>query len=819
MQSIDFKKFLPHIYIIVAFLLIAFLYNYPVLQGKTLSQHDNVSWKGMAHEGMEWHEKTGENVLWSNSMFGGMPSYTFFVGKSNNYFRYVQSFVDLLAKPVNYIFIALLCFYILLCTLRMNRLLAAVGAFAFAFSTYNLIIIGAGHDSKMITLAYIPLVISALLVLYRGKYLMGGIYLAIAWALFIVASHLQIIYYTLLVILLMVLGLFIKAIKEQKVKEFFISSVIALAAFAIGVGPGMSNLMTVREYSEATMRGGKSELTMNHDKSKSSGGLDKDYAFQWSNGIGEAFCVLVPYLYGGSSHEPVTVAPKAGEILSNAGYSAVPLYWGPQPFLSGPVYFGAIICFLFVLGLFVVRSPHKWWIVAACIIGFILSFGKNLPSINYYLFDHLPFYNKFRTPSMALVIPEFLFPLLGMWAVWEIINGDVTKEDAWKKIKIAAGIAAGLCLLLAIGGSMFFDFTNAAADANYPAELLKALKEDRSSVAMSSAIKSAVLILLSAGLLWAFIKDKIKVNMLIGGLALLMVIDLLPVAYRYLNDANFEDESDYSATFEPRQVDKQIMQDSDPYYRVLDLSRDTYNDAIQSYFHKSIGGYSPAKLESYQDMIDMQMNRQTGFNAQVLNMLNTKYIIIPTGKQGEAQIAEKNPDACGNAWFVSNIKWAKNADEEMQSLNANKLGDTVKVANAFEPKREAVVNEKYKTELGSYTFGKDSSAKISLAKYGLDDLSFQSSNSQAGLGVFSDIFYDKGWEAYVDDKQTPIIKADYLLRAIQIPAGNHKIEFHFRPKTYEMGERIALISSLLLYALGILAIVILLKNKQEDVKG
>ncbi|MEI8278583.1 MAG: YfhO family protein [Bacteroidota bacterium] len=815
MQSIDFKKFLPHIIILFTFLIISFLYSYPVLQGKVLSQGDITGWHASSHEAEEWFKKTGENTLWTNSMFGGMPTYTFYVPKNTDYFILVmQSITDTMAKPANFLFLAMICFYILMSTLKVDKWLGALGAVAFAFSTYNLELISSGHDSKMVTIAYMPLVLSALLILYRGKYLYGGIFLSVAFALIVIASHLQVIYYLAIVMALAVLSFFIDAIKQGQLKQFFMASVIALFAMGLGLCPGISNVLTVREYSEATMRGGKSELTIVHDKNKTSGGLDKEYAFQWSNGVGETFCILIPYLYGGSGHEPISSAPKAGEILSNAGYNAVPLYWGPQPFLAGPVYFGAIICFLFVLGMFLIRSNNKWWIFAASIIGIILSCGKNIPSINYFLFDHLPMYNKFRVPSMALVIPEFLFPLVGIWGVSEIINGAESKEALWKKVKIAVAITAGLCVVIAFGGKMFFSFSN-PSESNYPAELVKALRDDRADLAMSSGLKSALFIVLTAGLLWAFIKDKIKSKLLIGGLAILIAADLIPIAFRYLGEDSYKDNTENEAAFEPRPVDKQILQDKDPYYRVLDLSRDTYNDAIQCYFHKSVGGYSPAKLEIYQDLIDIYMNRQTGFNGQVLNMLNTKYVIVPTDNKGSNQMVQRNPNALGNAWFVNEIKWAKNADEEMMSMKAANIGDTALVPNAWEPKKTAVVHEKFKNDLNGYTFGKDSMASIKLTKYGLNDLTFQSNNSQNGFGVFSDIYYEKGWEAYVDGKQTPIVKADYVLRGIKIPAGIHKIEFFFRPKTHALGEKIALISSMLLYALGIMAIVMLLKKKKE----
>jgi hypothetical protein len=399
--------------------------------------------------------------------------------------------------------------------------------------------------------------------------------------------------------------------------------------------------------------------------------------------------------------------------------------------------------------------------------------------------------------------------LLGVWAIQEVIE---QKNDPkiWKKVQMAAGITAGICLLLGVAGGMFFDFTG-GSDAQLQPEMVKLLKQDRATLAATSGIKSAVYILIAAGLLWAFLKDRISSMIAVGGIGLIIAIDLIPVAQSYLNDSNYVDAAEYDAKFEPRAVDKQIMADPDPYYRVLDLSRDTYNDAIQAYFHKCIGGYHPAKMEVYQDLIDRQMSR--GFNGEVLNMLNTKYIIV--GRKGSQPGAMPNPTASGNAWFVDEVKWANTADEEMNGLNAAQLGDTTVVPNAFRPKHTAVIRSTFKNDMGNYTFGKDSAATVKLAKYGLDEISFTSSNSKDGLAVFSDIYYSKGWKAFVDGKETPIMKADYVLRAIKVPSGQHKIEFTFRPESFYKGKSIAMVSSLLLILLCAGAFYPLFKKDQS----
>lgn len=810
MQSFDFKKILPHLFIVLGFLVLAALFCYPTLSGKVLSQGDVSSWKGMSEEARAWHEKTGENPLWTNSMFGGMPTFTFYVIEDHNYIgRIYNAVTSLVSKPVNFFFLAMLGFYILMSTLRVNRWLGAVGAVAFAFASFNAVSIVAGHDTKLIAMMFMPIALSGMIIVYRGKYLPGAVLMALGLSMMLCSAHYQIIYYLLMVMAIAAVVFFIDAIKNGTVKNFFIASGVSLIAGCLAVAPSAGSLMATREYAKQTMRGGQSELTFNHDKGKKSGGLDRDYAFQWSNGVGETFCIMIPYLYGGSSDEPIEKGPKAGEIMSNAGYQMVPLYWGDQPFLSGPVYFGAIICFLFVLGLMVVRNNNKWWILGAAILSIFMSLGRNFPAFNNFLFDHLPLYNTFRTPTMALSIAQLMFPMLGIWGVMEIIRTDANKEELWKKTKIALGITAGLCVLIGLAGGMFFDYTG-VSDKNFPPELVKALKEDRSDLAMKSSLQSALFILLAGAAIWAYLKNKIKPNVLIIALGVLIAVDMIPVAANYLGEKNYTEEGD-APVFQPRPVDQQIMQDKDPYYRVLDVSKNVFNDASQCFFHKCIGGYSPAKLELYQDLIDVHMSK--GFTKPVLDMLNTKYIIF-NGPQNQA-VAQPNPDALGNAWFVNEVKWAKTADEEILDMKGPVLGDTAVVTGGFDPKHTAIMRETFQKDLNGYSFGADSTSKVSLTKYGLNDLSFASHNTQPGLAVFSDIYYAQGWKAFVDGNEVPILKANYLLRAIKVPAGDHKIEFRFHPDSWYNGEKISMISGLILIVLMIVALVVVFKGKKE----
>ena len=819
MQSFDFKKLLPHLYIIIGFVVLALIYCYPALEGKVLSQHDNISWQAMYHEAKSYHDSTGVNSLWTNSMFGGMPTYTIGIPETNNYIGHIQTFITtLIAKPAHYLFLAMLSFYILMSVMRIDRWLSVVGAVAYAFSTYNIGIIAAGHDTKMLAISYLPAVMAGLILIYRTRWLAGAALLGVSLALMVGTNHYQVLYYVMIMILFYVVGKLIITVREkQSIKNFFISSAIALVIAAIGVGPAMPFLLTTQEYAKTTMRGGESELTINHDPNKKAGGLDKEYAFNWSNGIGETFTILVPYLYGGSSDEPIEKAPET-EALVGGQAASIPMYWGPQPFIqSGPAYFGAVICFLFVLALFVVRSPHKWWIVAVSVLAIMMSWGKHFPTLNYWLFDNLPMYNKFRTPTMTIILPQLLFPLLGMWGLMEILRGQVKGDELWKKIKLAGGITGGLCLLLGLGGSMFFSYTNPETDSRLPQQIMGALKEDRASMATKSALVSAVYIAIAVGLLWAFAKDKLGRNLMIGGLGLIIVIDLFSVASNYLNEENYEDPTDYEAQFQPRPVDQQIMQDKDPYYRVLDVSGNTYNDAILSYFHKSIGGYSPAKMEIYQDLIDVQMggvHARGQFNSEVINMLNTKYIIF-NGPQ-QQPVFQPNPGAAGNAWFVEEIKWVNTADEEIKSLDAPALGDTAMTGGGFNARKTAIIREGFHKDLQGFTPSKDSTAAIRLTRYGLNDLSFQSSNSRDGLAVFADIWYPYGWEAYIDGRQVPIFKANYVLRALKVPAGQHNIEFHFRPASFKTGNSIALISNILIFGLVLAAVYLVVKGRKKD---
>lgn len=824
MQASFFKRNATYIWIIVGFMLIAFLYCYPQLQGKRLSVHDTLSWEAASHEIHAYKDSTHIDGLWTNCMFGGMPAYTIGLTGVNNYVQTFQVAIQkFIPDPAFMFFCAMLSFFMLSCTLRINKWIGAIGAIAYAFATYNPVIISAGHVTKMYAIGVMPGVLAGFLLLFGNRKWIGVAAMALFFSLMMSAAHYQIIYYTgiMLVIAGIVIG--IHEIRKGRVKNFILSGLIASLITGLCLGPVLPAVLTTAEYTKYTMRGGASELKQlkKGGEQKTNGGLDKEYAFRWSNGIGETFCFMIPQLYGGASGQDIGTNSKYFETLTGLGLSEsqaesmssnVPLYWGPQPFLSGPVYFGAIICFLFVLGTMIIRSVHKWWIVGTCIIAVVMSWGNHFEGLNYFLFDHLPMYNKFRVPSMILVLPQLLFPLLGVWALNEIVQKKIANEELLKKLKLSALITAGICVVLGIGGQMFFDFSS-ANDASLQAQyvqmasnnpevgkrIMNALIEDRASVAMKSALYSAFLILATFGILWAFIKERIKINVAIGAIAILVAIDMLPTAQKYLNKENFLETEEYEAKFRPRPVDAEILKDKDPYYRVFDLSVNTYNDAMQSYHHKTVGGYSAAKMESYQDLIDVHLSGP--FNKEVLNMLNTKYVIFNGGANGQP-VFQVNNERCGNGWFVSNVHYVNNADEEMKAMNAPALGDTTQSPNGWHAAETAVIRKNEASIIGNkQSFAKDSNAHIVLDKYGLNELLFTSQNAYEGLAVFSDIYYDKGWKAYIDGKEAPIVKANYVLRAISIPAGSHKIKFEFKPDTYYKYNKFAAISSVLIYLL------------------
>lgn len=795
------NKMMPHFYAVLIFVVLLFIYTSPAMEGKELQQADMIQVHAMAKEVKDFYEKNGELSLWTGSMFSGMPAFQIFSKQYGNLFDIIYRTINTLPNPTGFLLLGAIVFYFFLFSLNCGTVLSIIGALAFTFSSYNFIILEVGHITKAIAIAYMGGVLAGILICFRGKYLLGGVMTAFFLTLELHSNHVQISYYLLLTILVLIIVHFVFYLREKNLKHFFTACAVLAASAVFGILPNVNSLWITYEYGEESMRGKGSELTSN--KETAHGGLEKDYALAWSYGVGETMTLLIPDFYGGTSSEPL--AEKKSKTLrelqqlnnpqqANQLYNSIRKYWGDQPGTSGPVYFGAIICFLFILGLFIIKGKTKWWIVSATVLSIVLCWGKNFQFVTDLFFDYFPMYNKFRTVSMTLVIAELTFPLLAILVLKEIFeNAQQKKFDAnyyLKAVKNSFYITGGLCLLFALfGGSLMSFLSPAESQANLPSILIDALKADRIDLLRSDSIRSLVFIALAFGTLWFFIKGKIKSNYAMGILGLLVLIDLWGVDKRYLNDADFSKPKKQREQYQPTQADMFILQDKDPNYRVFNVSGNPpnpFNEAFTSYFHKSIGGYHPAKLRRYQELIENQISHN---NMNVLNMLNTKYFIV-SSKEGQP-VPRQNPDAAGNAWFVKEIKMVNNADEEMDALTY------------FNPKDTAIVDKRFAEYLKGLNLQSaisNSQSAIQLTEYQPNHLTYQSKSSSEQLAVFSEIYYNsgKGWQATIDGKEIEHIRVNYVLRAMRIPAGEHKIEFRFYPKTFYTGEKISLAGSIIL---------------------
>ncbi len=782
------RNLLPHIVAIILFLSISFAYFSPVLKGKVIKQSDVVHWLGMSKEITDYRDKTGEEALWTNNMFGGMPAYLTSVKYNKNLFKSVHTILNLNhTKPVNYIFLCLFGFYIALLLFRVNPWLSIAGAIAFAFSSYFFALIEAGHMTKIVAIGYLPPIIAGIYYSYNRKILLGAIVAGMFVALQVIVNHLQITYYTALIILVLVMFQFINDIRKKEIKRFFKASAALIVVTIFAVGVNFGSLYLTYDYGKDSTRS-KSELTNNITNKTS--GLDKDYITAWSYGKAETFTLFIPNVVGGASVGELDedsetykfYKDRAGQGKAKQAIKQLPLYWGSQPFTSGPVYVGAIVFFLFVLGMFVLKGHLRWWLFATTILAITLAWGKNFMWLTDLFIDYFPGYNKFRDVTTMLIVVEFTIPLLGIIALHKIISGEVSKEKLKKALFKSLGIVGGFTLIFAVMPGVFFSFEglNDAyyASLGYPMDEIIA---DRPSLLQADAFRSLVFILIGAALIYALYLGKIKKSVLYVLFAFLFLADMWTINKRYLNDENFVPKKEMKTPYHASQADKFIMQDKDLYYRVLNATVDPFKDASTSYFHKSIGGYHGAKMKRYQELIDFHIGKN---NMKVLDMLNTKYIIIPTEDQGP--IPQQNPNALGNAWFVEKYEIVENADEEIAALTD------------FDPASEAIIDKRFNNELKGFVFKKDSLASIVLTEYKPNYLKYESNAKTEQLAVFSDIYYSKGWDAYVDGKLTPHFRTNYVLRAMRVPAGNHTIEYKFEPKMYYIGENISLVSSLVL---------------------
>ena len=797
MNKIDWKQIWqqswPHVVAIIAFVAICVIYFAPeFFDNKQLPQGDVQSGIGMGYDAKLYHEKTGEYADWSNAMFSGMPHNYAYSQPSKSIFRWVENIVRVglpnhTAAPL---FLYLLGFYIFMLCVGCSPWMSIFGAVAFALASYNIIIIDAGHINKCYVIATMPAVLGGIMLCYRKRYVAGIIVTLISLGLNVYWNHQQISYYLLLMIIPLAIVYFIEAIKEKTVKDFFVASAVLLLCAVLAIMPAADKLVPTMDYTKETMRGG-AVLHGAADSEAGKSGLNRDYAFQWSYGKAETMTLLIPNFYGGSSNYPLgdksetynTIKKYAGSSQAKQFAKSVPTYWGDQPFTSGPVYAGAIICFLFILGLLVVPQKERWWLLVAAVIGIVLSWGRNFPAVNNWLFDHLPLYNKFRTPSMALVMTTTAMAIMGMLALKEVID----RKVSLKQIGIAGGVTAGLCLIYAIFPSLAGSFRG-SVDAQMPDWLVNAIIADRQHMLTADAWRSIAFIVLAFVAIVAYVKaEKFKSSILIAIIGVLTLIDLWAVDKHFLNDDHFIPKKQQVWT--PSEADKQIMADTDPDYRVLNLASNTFNESKTSYYHKSIGGYSPAKLRRYQDIIDYYFSGRLNMN--VLNMLNTRYVITQQGVQ-------MNPTAFGNAWFVKNVSWVNTPNEEIEAIGTADLH-----AEAF---MDTCWRSKVKGEIAM-----TQPASIELTNYANPgNLFYESQSVENGIAVFSEVYY-KTWRAFIDGEEVPVLRANYILRAIEIPAGKHQIEFRCKDELLQKTQIVSVVAS----ALIVLVIALLLAFRKK----
>jgi len=802
------SKITPHIAAFLLFTCISFMYFSAVIEGRQLVGHDTQNWMCMAKEAVDYNSTHSDVTLWTNSMFGGMPTYQIIMTQPYNIIKYVEDVINIYPGEIAKLMLYLIGFYILLLAFKVNPWLAIVGSFAFTFASYNFIILAAGHNSKAITIAYMAPLIGAVFLAFRDKRLLGSLLTAFFLSLAIRANHVQILYYTVIILVFLGIVELVFSIKEKEISSFLKTCGMLLAGAAIAVGMNATSLLTTSEYAKATMRGDSNGLTM--DSQNSQHGLNSDYITQWSYGIDESMTLLIPNFKGGSSGGSLGADSETAKKITSLGASdsqrdeflknQLPLYWGNQPFTSGPVYIGAGVCFLFVLGLFLVEKRIKWWLLPVIALTLMLSWGKNFMWLTDLFINYVPMYNKFRTVSMTLVATGFGMTLMAALALKEVFSDKTDKKKLIKPVMISAGIVGGIALIFALIPSLAGDFVS-AADSQFQgnnAFLKETLQLDRAAMLRSDAFRSLAFVLLSAGLIWLYAKNYLKQTVSYALFGAIILFDLVPVAKRYLNDDNFKPKRQVQTAVTASPADNLILQDKSQ-YRVMDGTVSMFQDATPSYFHKNIGGYHAAKLRRYQELINMQLDPEIGklFGAfgraktldgipatmdslGVLNMLNMKYLIY--NKEAAPII---NPHANGNAWFVNNIRVAENANEEMSLLGK------------INTKTEMVVDKSFASQLPTKLTA-DSSARIALKSYEPNHLIYSFNSKTDQLAVFSEIYYENGWNAYINGQKMPYVRANYLLRAMPLKAGNYEVEFKFEPKSYSVGNSVALASSILL---------------------
>ena len=823
LQQAQKPKVWHYIIAILAFAVISWVYFYPVMQGKRVKQHDMEMHKGMAQELTQYRESTGETALWTNSAFSGMPAWNISAPQKTNLFQYVHKVLSIgLPSPLGSVFISMLGFFILLLVLDVGVWVSALGAIAYGFTSYLYIIIGAGHNAKAVAMAYMAPVIAGVLLTYKGKYLWGLVLTAIAASLELYANHLQITYYLILILVVIVIAEFISDIRQKKLLHFVKASLMLVLVAVISVLTFSTKLYANYEFGKETTRG-KPVLTSN--ESNQTKGLDRDYITQWSYGKGETWSLMIPNAKGGAS----AYIGKQNPVLEKAdrqfkdSIAQSNAYWGDQPGTSGPVYVGAIVVFLFVLGALTVKGKLKWALLIATVLSILLSWGKNFMGFTNFFLDYIPGYDKFRAVSMTLVIAEVTMPLLGFLGLAEMVKSPENAKKNMTKFFIALGVTAGFCLLFYLMPKTFFNFLSqeeakqfasmsAGKDGAIYAQFASQLEDVRVAIFRKDALRSLIFIILAAVPLFLYVKGKLKAVPAFAILAALILVDMFPIDKRYLNNDNFIDKAKFDKPFVASPANQYILNDKALSYKVADITRDMFNDASTCYFHKSIGGYSGAKLRRYQDVITQylgpglnrlrsaktaeDMARQLA-QQEVLNMLNTKYIIFNPQSQ-----PFENPFAYGNAWMVNDVQIANTPNDEFNALATSDLH------------RTAIIGKEFEQEVASYR-PQAEDGSITLTDYKPNQLTYSFSASENKLVVFSEIWTSKGWTMRIDGQESPLLRANYLLRAAMVPAGQHEIVMRYEPKIWKVGGIVSLVSSLAIILFAVATIVLSLVKKKE----
>jgi hypothetical protein len=815
-----FKQNGIHLAIIGIFFAISFVYFTPAFKGKALGQNDVTRAQSTQKEIMDYRSRD-TTILWTNQILGGMPTFQIWAHYPSNIATHIIDGIKaIFPNPIDTVLLLLLGSYLLFCVLKLNPWLAAAGAIAFTFSSYNFILMVAGHSNQAFAIAFFAPILAGIILTLRGKYLLGASLTAFFLTLEIRANHIQMTYYLLLAIIILVIVELYNAIKGKTLADFGKAIAYLAVGTLLALAVNASMLWSTYDYGKDTTRG-QSNLTQN--TKEPSNGLSRDYTYAYSQGVGECITFLIPNAYGGGSSTPIGEGSNVAKVLTDKGIDAtqaegfaqqLPLYWGDKPFTEGPNYYGAAVFFLFIFGLIVVRNRIKWWLLSAVLLTVVLSFGKNWPFISDLFFNYFPLYNKFRAVDSILAVTMLCFPVLAFLAINEVI---ITKDKAplLKKLLIAFYITGGICLVVGLLPDLFLSFKGSSnqtltdqltqafkGDSGLANSVVAALTQDRASVARTDAFRSLIFVILAFGILWAFIKQKINTTVLSIAFLVITLVDLWSIDKRYLKDDSFIDKQDVQQP-KPRDIDQIIMRDKDPDYRVFDMTQPILTDSFTPYFHKSISGYSAARLKRMDELIDNQFSK--AINQDVLDMFNVKYILTADPQNQGSITMHANNTACGHAWFVKGVKFADNADEEMKAISS------------FDPQDEAIVDKQYSKLIDEKQTALDTIGKIELTSYSPDHLVYQSGSTTPQIAVFSEVYYNKGWTMLMDGVEKPYFRADYVLRAAQIPVGNHKIEFIFHPTSYYAGEKISLAGSVIMILLLGGALFMEIKKKQSVV--